>query len=90
MDKVGYRGLGHTAESLAGRFSEAFGGFVVVGGNVERDEQHQVGSEDSHAGEGGKLLARALAGIWPMRSIGRDEVGVGGKVDESFCWLATS
>lgn len=83
MDEVGHRGLRHATKGLAGRLGEALGSFVVVSGNVEGDEEYQVRGEDAHSTKGGELLAGAFAGIGPLRSVGRDEVSVGGEVDES-------
>lgn len=77
---IGHRSLGHATKGLAGL---VLGSFFGVGGNVEGDEQHQVRGEDANAGEGRKLLARALASIGPRRLVGRNEVSVGGKIDES-------
>lgn len=77
---IGHRSLGHATKGLAGL---VLGSFFGVGGNIEGDEQNKVRSEDANAGKGSELLARAFAGIGPRRVVGRNEVGVGGKVDES-------
>lgn len=77
---IGHRSLGHATKGLAGLVLRSFFG---VGGNVEGDEQHQVRGEDANSGKGSELLARALASIGPRRLVGRNEVSVGGKVDES-------
>lgn len=77
---VGHRGLGHATKGLAGLVLRSFLG---VGGNVEGDEEHEVRGEDTDAGKGSELLARALAGIGPRRLVGGDEVSVRGEVNES-------
>lgn len=82
---VGDRGLGHAAKGFAGLV--LLGSFLGVSGNVEGDEEHQVGGEDTNAREGSELLARALAGIGPRRLVGGNEVSVGGEVDESCAKL---
>lgn len=56
---------------------------LVVGGNVKRDEQHQVGRDDDHTGECSKFLTSALAGVGHAGEVGAGEVGVRGEVDET-------
>lgn len=69
MDEVGHRSLGHAAEGLAGRLGEALGTCLVISGDVEGDEEHQIRGQDAHAGESGEFLTRALAGIGPLRLV---------------------
>jgi hypothetical protein len=57
---------------------------LLVGGDVEGDEEEEVGGDDAHAGEGGEFLACALPGVWHPLEVGRGEVGVGGEVDEDW------
>lgn len=82
MHDTGARSLSsrHTAERLAraGRLS-----FLLVGGQVEGDEQHQVRADDADARERGELLTGALTGVGQVREVGRGEVVVGGEVDEA-------
>jgi len=79
--RVRERGLGHLAERLAGA-----GGLLVllVGGEVEGDEENEVRADDTHTSKGSELLASALAGIGHPGVVGRGEVGVGGEVDEAW------
>lgn len=55
---------------------------LLVGGDVEGDEEEEVRGDDAHAGEGGKFLACAVACVWHPGEVGRGEVSVGGEVDE--------
>ena len=43
---------------------------LLVGGEVERDEQDEVRADKSDAGECSKILSRALAQIWQPRKVG--------------------
>lgn len=56
---------------------------LVVGGEVEGDEEEEVGGEDANTGEGGEFLACAFAGSGEVGEVGRREVGIGGEVDEA-------
>lgn len=58
-------------------------GRLVVGGNVEGDEQHQVGRDDDHASESSELFASTLACVGHVGEVGAGEVGVGGEVNEA-------
>lgn len=58
----------------------------LVGGEVEGDEEEEVGGEDADAGERGELLAGALAAGREVGKVGAGEVGVGGEVDEACGW----
>lgn len=84
--KVGKRSLGHAAQGLAG----GRGAALLVSGEVEGDEEHQVGAEDGDAGEGSKLLASAGTSVGHVGEVGRGEVGVRGEVDEACNGLAMS
>ncbi|KAI6755183.1 hypothetical protein HG531_004289 [Fusarium graminearum] len=78
--RVGKRSLGHAAEALsAGRGLS----LLLVGGEVEGDEEDEVRADGDDTGESSKLLARALASIGHPLEVGRGEVGVRGEVDES-------
>ena len=78
---VGELGVLEGARGLAARRALAV---LLVRRDVEGDEEQEVGAEDAHAGEGGELLARALAGVGHPLEVGRGEVGVGGEVDEAW------
>lgn len=80
---VGELGVLEGAGGLAARGALAV---LLVGRDVEGDEEEEVGAEDAHAGEGGELLAGALAGVGHPVEVGRGEVGVGGEVDEAWGW----
>lgn len=81
--RVGQRGLRHAAKALAG----SRGLVLLVGGEVERDEQNQVRAEDNDTSKGSKLLTSALAGIGHPGEVGRGEVGVRCEVDKSYAPL---
>lgn len=77
--RVGQRGLRHATEALA-----VVGlALLSVGGNVERDEEHQVRGENTNSGEGSEFLAGALASVGHPGEVGGSEVGPGREVDES-------
>lgn len=77
--RVGQRRLGHTTEGLAGGALRV----LLVGGDVEEDEEDQVGSKNSNSGEGSKLLASTLTHVGQPWEVGGGEVGPGGEVDKS-------
>lgn len=77
---VGERGLAHPTNRLATAGTLAI---LLVGGEVERDEEEEVRAQDSYSGEGGKLFARALAHAGEVVEVGRDEVCPRGEVDEA-------
>jgi hypothetical protein len=56
---------------------------LLVGGNIEADEQDQVAGQDAHSGECSELLAGADAGAREPREVAGGEVGVRGEVDEA-------
>lgn len=58
-------------------------GGLLVGGNVEGDEEEEVGADDGHSREGGEFFSRALAHVGSPREIGGREVGVGREVDKA-------
>lgn len=58
--------------------------FLPVGGDVEENEKHQIRGEDTHSGEGGKLLAGAVAGIGQPGEVGGSEVGPRREIDEAW------
>jgi len=78
---VGELGVLERARCLAARWALAV---LLVRCDVEGDEEQQVGADDAHAGERGKLLAGALAGVRHPLEVGRGEIGVGGEVDEAW------
>lgn len=68
---VGQRSLGHATEALAVvRLA-----LLSVGSNVKRDEEDQVGGQNTHSGKGGKFLAGAPARVGHPGEVGGSEVG---------------
>ena len=55
---------------------------LLVGREVEGDEEEEVRANDAHAGEGSKFLSSTLTSIWQPWEVGRGEVGVGCEVNE--------
>lgn len=55
----------------------------LVGGEIERDEEEEVGGEDADAGDGGEFLAGAFAIVGEPGPVSAGEVGPGGEVDEA-------
>ena len=56
---------------------------LLVGGDVESNEEDEVAGQDAHASERSELLAGADAGAWEPGEVAGGEVGVGGEVDEA-------
>lgn len=79
--RVGKRSLGHSADSLAASGALPI---LLVGGEVEGDEEEEVRAENTDTGEGSKLLTRALAGGGHPGPVSRSEVSVRREVDEAF------
>lgn len=77
--RVRERSLAHTPEGLASLRLAA----LLVGREIEGDEEDEVRAEDTNTSEGGKLLTCALASVRHPGPVGRGEVGVGGEVDEA-------
>jgi hypothetical protein len=78
--RVGKRSLRHAAEAL----SAARGlSLLLVGGEVEGDEEDKVRADGDDTRESSKLLTRALASVRHPGEVGRGEVGVRGEVDEA-------
>lgn len=80
MQRVGEGRLGHATKGLAGSLLA----ILLVGSGVEGDEEEEVGSEDSNAGESSELLASAVAHVGHPVEVCRSEVGVRGEVDEAY------
>lgn len=78
--RVGQRRLGHTAEGRAGGAL----GVLLVGGDVEGDEEDQVRGENSNSGEGSELLTSTPAHVGQPGEVAGGEVGPRGEVDESY------
>ena len=72
----------HLNES-AGSASAALLDRLLVGGDVESDEENEVAGQNAHASERSELLAGADAGAREPREVAGGEVGVGGEVDEA-------
>jgi hypothetical protein len=83
--RVGKRSLGHAAKALATARRLAL---LLVCGEVEGDEEDQVGAEGDDTSKGSELLASALASVGDPGPVGRGEVGVRGEVDEACILLA--
>lgn len=81
--RVGKRSLGHAAQGLAGGRAGLLG-VLLVGGEVEGDEENQVRAEGDDTREGSELLAGALAGVGEPGPVRGGEVGVRGEVDEAW------
>lgn len=76
---------------LEGARSLASGGplsVLLVGGQVEGNEEDEVGADDAHSGEGSEFLAGAVTRVGHPWPVGRGEVGVGREVDEAWVLLA--
>lgn len=56
---------------------------LLVGGNVESDEQNEVAGQDAHTSERGELLTGADTGGGEPGEVAGGEVGVGGEVDKA-------
>lgn len=78
--RVGQRGLGHASERLARTRGLPV---LLVSGNVEQDEEDEVGAQDTNAGESGKLLSSAFTSVRHVGEVSGGEVGVRGEVDEA-------
>ena len=78
--RVGKGSLGHASEALSAARSLSL---LLVGGEVEGDEEDKVGADGDDTRESSKLLARALASVGHPGEVGRGEVGVRGEVDEA-------
>lgn len=78
---LGDRRLRHTAKGLASTRRLAI---LLVRGEVEGDEEDEVGGENSNTGKGGELLSSTLAGVGHPLEVGGGEVGVGRVVDEAL------
>ena len=55
---------------------------LLVGGQVEGDEEEKIGTQDGAAGNGGKFLTSASPGVGHVGEVGRGEIGVRCEVDE--------
>lgn len=56
---------------------------LVVGGNVEEDEEDEVGAENGHTGESGELFTGADTLVGHPWEVTAGEVGVGSEVNEA-------
>lgn len=57
-------------------------GGLVVGDNVEGDEQNEVRRENAHSSESGEFLSGTVAHVGSPREVSRGEVGIRREVDE--------
>lgn len=78
--RVGERGLGHASKRLAGTWGLPV---LLVRGNIEQDEEDEVGAEDTDASESGKLLSSAFTSARHVGKVSGREVSVRGEVDEA-------
>lgn len=69
--------------SVAARTADL--GFLLIGGDVEGDEQEQVGGDDTDTSESSEFLTGALAHVGGPREVSRGEVSVRSEVDKA-CW----
>lgn len=81
--ELGVDGDGSVRDGLAGGALSA----LLVGGDVEGDEEEEVGREDTAASEGSEFLTGALSEVGHVGEVGGGEVGVRGKVDEDCAVL---
>jgi hypothetical protein len=79
--RVGKRCLRHATKGLAGARCLAV---LLVRGEIEGDEENEVGGERANTSKGGKLLASALSSAWHPWEVGRGEVSVRREVDEAY------
>lgn len=56
---------------------------LLVGSQVEGDEEDEVGAQDDDARKGSKLLTGTLSSVGHPGPVGRGEVGVRGEVDKA-------
>ena len=59
---------------------------LLVGSEVEDNEEDEVRCEDADAGDGGELLAGAPAGIGEPGPVGAGEVCPGSEINESYSY----
>ena len=76
---IGQRSLRHAPERLAVVGLRV----LLIGRDVERDEEHQVRRENTDASKSGELLAGTFAMVGHPGEVGGGEVGVRGEVYES-------
>ena len=72
----------HLDQSTGGP-TAALGHRLLVGREVESDEEEQVRRDDADTGDGRELFTSTLARIGKRWPVGASEVGVGGKVNEA-------
>ncbi len=77
---IGDLGILERASGFAGGGALAV---FLVGCEVERDEEDEVGADDTHSGESGEFLSGAFARVRHPGEVGRGEVSVGSEIDEA-------
>jgi len=89
-NRAGDFGILHVNKSLATSVAARTSGLggLLVGDQVEGDEEDEVGGEDTHAGKCGEFLTSAGTHVRSRGEVGAGEVGVGRKVDEACFQLA--
>ena len=83
--RVGKRKGAHSDQSFSASISSwsSLDSLFSVGGEVERDEEQEIGAENDEASKSSEFLACAITCIGHPLEIGAGEVGVRGKVDET-------
>lgn len=84
--ELGVDGNGAVGDGLA---SSALA-LLLVGGNVEGDEEEEVAGKDTAAGECSKLLTGAAAKVGNPGPVGGGEVGVGCKVNGNYLHVSNA
>ena len=86
LDRVDIRDLEtrHINCSFGGSVAPlALTGRLLVGSNIEGDEEKEVGAEDDHSRDGGEFLTSTSSDVGHPLPVRRGEVGVGCKVYET-------
>ena len=76
-------GACHGAKGASGFSACWFFALFLVGRDVEKDEEDEVGGDYSHACECSELFSSTVASVWHPEEVGRGEVCVGCEVDET-------
>jgi hypothetical protein len=74
------RSLAHSSDCLSRARCLAI---LLIGCEVERDEEHEVRAQSSNTSKCGKLLTGTMSSIWHPLEVGGGEVGVGCEVYET-------
>ena len=92
----GYLHLAHVPNGVSADLAHAShfalpARLFLVCGEVEGNEEDEIGRENADAGECGEFLAGACAFGWELRKVGTGEISVRSKIDESYAteWLVS-